>query len=139
MSPPPYTAILLLPLRTASTAYCIYCINFDLFVSKTMSPPPYITILLYPVHTASTASTVYFVHCVSAFTESTGLTFLHQRQCLLHPLQTASTAYCVHCVLCPLCDCIHCIHWFDLFAPRTISHHHIPLIHCILHPLQPLV
>ena len=50
---------------------------------KTMSPPPYTTI---PLRTTSTASS--------------GLTFLHQRQC---------------------------------------PHHHIPVCHCVLHPLPPLV
>ena len=61
----------------------------------------------------------------------------------------------------------HCIHWFDLFAPKTMStppyttiplctastassgltflrqrqcpHRHIPLFHCVLHPLHTLV
>ena len=35
--------------------------------------------------------------------------------------------------------CIQCIHWFDLFAAKTLSHHHIPLFHCIHCILQPLV
>ena len=118
---------------TASTAYCI--LWFDLFVSKTMSLPPYTTILLRPLRTASTvstglnflhqrqcphhnitlfhcvlcplhsaftastASTVYCVHCVTASTESTGLTFLHQRQCPHHHIPLF---HCIHCLLCPL-------------------------------------
>ena len=97
---------------TASTAYCYYCSTastlwcihwFDLFVPKTMSPPPYTTILLHPLHTVSTAST--------------GLTFLHQRQCLHHHI--------------PL---FHCIHWFDLFAPKTMSPP--PYTTVPLHPLH---
>ena len=113
-----------------------------------MSPPPYTTILLCPLHTG--------------FTESTGLTFLHQRQCPQHHIPLF---YCMHCVLHLT---VYCIHWFDLFAPKTMSpqpyttiplctaycvlctastvltflyqrqcpHHHIPLFHCILHPLH---
>ena len=139
MSSPPYIAIPLCPLHTVSkdnvpttiyhysTAYCIHCVLwFDLLAPKTMSSPPYTTI---PLCTASTAST--------------GLTFLHQRQCPHHHipifhcvLHTASTVYCVHC-----------IYWFDLFAPKTmspLSYFTIPLctaycVHCILHPLHPLV
>ena len=104
----------------------------------------------------------YCMHCVLCplCTASTGLTFLHQRQCPHHHiplfyciLRTASTEYCIH--------------WFDLFAPKTMSlppyttiplrtastastgltflhqtqcsYHHMPLFHCILHPLHLLV
>ena len=80
---------------------------------------------------------------------SSGLTFLHQRQCPHHHiplfhciLHTVSTAYCVYCVLHPLRTvyCVHCILWFDLFAPKTMSpppYTTIPLhtaycIYCIL-------
>ena len=47
-------------------------------------------------------------------TASTGLTFLHQRQCPHHHM--------------PLFHCIHCAHWFDLFAtrdnvPTTLYHY----------------
>ena len=77
---------------------CIHCIHwFDIFTPKTMSPPPYTTVYCI-LHTVSTVST--------------GLTFLHQRQCsnhhipllhcVLHTASTVSTAYCVHCILHPL-------------------------------------
>ena len=125
MSPPPYTTILLHPLRTC--IHYVHCVLRPLHTASTASsaltffyqrqcPPHYILLffcihcVLHLLHTASTASTVYCVHCVTASTESTGLTFLHQRQCLLHPRCTVSMAYCihcVHCVLCPLCDYIH--------------------------------
>ena len=59
----------------------------------------------FSMSTASTASTASTVHC------------FHCIYCLLHPLCTASTAYCIH--------------WFDLFGPKTMSHHHVPLFHCI--------
>ena len=97
---------------TVSTAYCVHW--FDLFAPKTMSPSWYTTI---PLHTASTVST--------------GLTFLHQRQCHHHHIPL------FHCVLCllvwPLCtkdnfptttyhySTVYCVHWFDLFAPKTMS------------------
>ena len=125
MSPPPYTTILLCPLHTASTVstglnflyqrqwspppynhystvycihyiHCVHCVLcplcdciywihwFDLFVSKIMCQPPYTTIPLHPLCTASTAST--------------GLTFLHQRQCPHH----IRLFHCIHCILCPL-------------------------------------
>ena len=99
VSPPPYTTILLHPLRTASTVYCIHCIHlFDLFAPKTMSPPPHTTIPLCPLHTVSTA---YCVHCILCplHTVSTGLTFLYQRQCSHHHIPLFQ---CVHCILCPL-------------------------------------
>ena len=107
MSPPPYTTI---PLHQLCTVYCIHW--FGLFVSKTMSPPPYTTI---PVHPLCTASIVYCIHWFDLFapktmspppyttiqlhTASTGLTFLHQRQCPHHHIPLF---HCVHCVLCPL-------------------------------------
>ena len=93
-SPPPYNHY--------STVYCIHCIHcvhcvlcplcdcihwihwFDLFVSKIMCQPPYTTIPLHPLRTASTAST--------------GLSFLHQRQCPHH----IRLFHCIHCILCPL-------------------------------------
>ena len=62
-------------------------------------------------------------------TASTGLTFLHQKQCSHHHI--------------PL---FHCIHWFDLFGSKTTSpppyttiplHPLRPLIHCVLRPLRP--
>ena len=101
MSLLPYTTILLYPLRTASTVYCVHCVLwFDLFAPKTMSPPLYTTILLHPLCTASTASTA-----------SSGFTFLYQRQCPHYhkPL--------LHCTL----HTAYCIHWFDIFAPKTMS------------------
>ena len=73
------------------------------WMQYTADTPPYTTIPLHPLcqlHTASTAST--------------GLTFLHQRQCLyhhtpsfnsihcVHCVSTVSTVYCIYCVLCPL-------------------------------------
>ena len=132
---------------------------------------------IYHYSTASTASTVYCVHCLTASTESTGLMFLHQRQCLLRPLCTASTVCCVHCMLRPLRPlCTVSTLWLHPLNPlvwpfcikdnvpttiyhystarcilRTAStgltflhqrqcpHHHIPLFHCVLHPLHPLV
>ena len=94
------------------TAYCVHCILwFDPFVSKTMSPPPYNTILLCPLHTASTVYCVYFV---TASTESTGLTYLYQRQCPHHHISlfycVLHTAYCICCIL-----------WFDIFVSKTMS------------------
>ena len=80
--------------------------------------------------------------------DTTGLTFLHQRQCSHHHIQLF---HCIHCVLCPLQtastgltfmhqrQCSHhhkpliplhplctvstayCVHWFDPFAPKTMS------------------
>ena len=118
MSPPPYTTILLCPLRNAycirwfdlfepknnvpttmyhySTAYCIhYVLWFDLFVSKTMSPPPYTTILLCPLCTA------YCIHWFYLFAPKNNVptTIYHY-----------STAYCIHCILS-----------FDLFVSKTMS------------------
>ena len=131
---------ILCPQSTASTEYFFHCIHwFDLFAQKTMSPPPYTTIPL---------CTAYCVHRVllplsTASTASTGLTFLHQRQCPHHHISLFHCVYCIHCVHCihwfdlfapktmspppyttiPLCTvyCVHCIHWFDLFAPKTMS------------------
>ena len=106
MYPSPHTTI---PL---CTAYCVHCIQwFDLFAPKPMSPPPYTSI---PLHTASTAST--------------GLTFLHQRQCPHHHIPL------FHCVLCPL----HQLVW-PFCTKDNGPHHHIPLFHCVLCPLHPLV
>ena len=92
----------------ATTAYRVHW--FDLFVSKTMSLPPYTTIPLHPLCTVST-----------------GLTFLHQRQCphhhiplfhcVLHPLHTASTGLTF---------------WYQ----RQCPHHHITLFHCVLHTVS---
>ena len=53
----------------------------------------------------------------TASTASSGLTFLHERQCPHHHI--------------PL---IHCIHWFELFAPKTMSPP--PYITIQLHPLH---
>ena len=97
-------------------------------------------------------------------TASTGLTFLHQRQCPHHHIPLF---HCIHCILHPLCtastastgltilhqrQCPHhhipifrCIHWFDLFVSKTMSllpYTTIPLrstaycVHCILCPLH---
>ena len=80
---------------------------------------------------------------------------VHCRRTITYHYSTASTVFTAYC--------IHCVHWFDLFAPKTMSlppyttiplctvsttstaltflyqrqwaHHHIPLFHCILHPL----
>ena len=118
MSTPPYTTI---PLHPLCTAYCIHW--FDLFAPKTMSSPPYTTIQLHPLHTAST-----------------GLTFLHQRQCPHHHILLF---YCVHCVLSTaftastgLTFCI------KDNVPTTIYHYSTAstayCVHCVLHPLHPL-
>ena len=105
MFPPPYTTILL------HTVYCIHCVHcvlwFDLFVSKTMSPPPYTTI---PLHTASS-----------------GLTFLHERQCPYHHIPL------FYCVLCTAYS-VHRILWFDLFVSKTMSPP--PDTTILLHPLR---
>ena len=98
------------PLCTASREYCIHCIHwYDLFAPKTMSPPPYTTIPLHALNTASTAST--------------GLTFLHQRQCSHY-----STAYCVLCPQSTASTVLTFLH------QRQCPHHHIPLFHCVLCP-----
>ena len=122
MSPPPYNTI---PLRTVSTAYCIHCVLcplcdcihwinwFDLFAPKTMSPSPYTTIPLHPLCTAST-----------------GLTFLHQRQCPYHHIPL------FNCILHPHHHCIHCVLWFDLFAPKTMSLPYTTILLCPLHPVS---
>ena len=105
MSPPPYTII---PLHQMCTAYCVHW--FGLFVSKTMSPPPYTTIPLHPLHTASTSLTF-------STKGNVPITIYHYSMCPLH------TEYC-----------IDRIHWTFLYQ-RQCSHHHIPLFHCVLHPL----
>ena len=78
-----------------STAYYIHCILwFDFFAPKTMSSPPYTSM---PLCTSSTASS--------------GLTFLHQRQCPHHHIPLGT---------------VYCIHWFDFFAPT-------PTVYCVPH------
>ena len=99
-----------------SAVYCIQCIHrFDLFAPKTLSPPPYTTnpshtvtiISLHPLSNASTGLTFFLPKTMSrillhppvlctAFTASTGLTFLHQRQCPHHHIPLF---HCIHCVL----------------------------------------
>ena len=137
MSPPPYTTIPLHPLCTVTT------------------------IKLHPLCTVSTDLT--FLH--QRRCPHHHIPLFH---CIPRPLHTTSTAYCVHCILHPLyplvwpfCTkdnvpntiyhystvstayCIHCFHWFDLFCtkdnvPTTfLSLFHC--VHCILHPLHPLV
>ena len=115
---------------------CVHCIHwFDLFAPKTMSPPPYTTI---PLHTVSSGLTflhqrqcphhhIPLFHCILHLlcTASTGLTFLHQRQCPYHHILL------FHCVLHPLCDCIHCIHWFNLFVPKTMSPPPYTILHSV--------
>ena len=86
---------------TVSTAHYIHW--FDLFAPKTMSPPPYTTM---PLCTASS-----------------GLTFLHQRQCPQHNIPLC------HCVLhtlvwlfCTNTYCVHCVTtaWgVDFFCTNT--------------------
>ena len=147
MSPPPYITIPLCPLHTVyyilwfdlfapknnvpttiyhySTVYCIHYVHwFDLFAPKTMSPPQYITIPLCPLHTASSASS--------------GLIFLHQRQCPHHHIPLS------HCVLCPLRTASSASTGLTFLHQRQCPHHHIPLFncklhHCILRPLHPVV
>ena len=131
-----------------SAVYCIQCIQwFDLFAPKTLSPPPYTTIPLHPLHTVST-----------------GLTFLHQRQCPHHHIPLF---HCIHCVLCTVstvstgltllyqrqcpttiyhystASTAYCIHWFDLFCTKdnvltTIYYYSTAstayCVHCVLHP-----
>ena len=95
MSPPPYTTILLHPLRTASPVFS--GLNF---LYQRQCPHHHITLfhcVLCPLHTAST---VCCVHCVTASAESTGLTFLHQRQCPHHHVPL------FHCILHPLCHLV---------------------------------
>ena len=140
MSPPPYTTIPLCPLHTASTASTVST-SLTFLHQRTMSPPPYITIPLCPLHTASTA---YYIHWFDLFapktmspppyitiplcplhTASTGLTFLQQQTMsplpyTTIPLYTASTG-------------------LTYLYQRQCPHHHIPLFHCMLHPLRPLV
>ena len=111
MSPPPYTTI---PLHALCTAYCFHCIYwFGLFVSKTLSPPPYTTILLHPLCTAST-----------------GLTFLHPRQCPHHHIPLF---YCVYCIL---STAFTASTGLTFLYQRQCPHHHIPLFHWVLHPLH---
>ena len=126
--------------------YCIHCLlhllctastastGFTFFFTKDNVPT---TIYHY-----STASTVHCPLCTTSIA-STGLTFLHQRQCPHHHIPLF---HCVYCVLSTVYY-IHCIHWFDPFAPKTMSpppYTTIPLrllctVHCVLHPLHPLV
>ena len=103
-----------------------HCIHwFDLFGPNTMSPPPYTAIPLHPMHpliwpfcTKDIVPTTIYRYFTMSKT-STGLTFLHQRQCPHHHM--------------PL---FHCIHWLTFCTknnvPTTI--YHIPL-----HPLHLLI
>ena len=70
-----------------------------------MSPPPYTTMPLHPLCTAST-----------------GLTFLHQRQCPHHHIPL------FHCILCPLHTASTGL---TFLYQRQCPSHHIPLFHCI--------
>ena len=80
--------------------------------------------------------TVYCVHCVNASTESTGLTFLHQKTMYPPPyttiplriVSTVSTVYCVHCVTASTKSI-----GLTFLHPRQCPHHHIPLFYCVLH------
>ena len=159
-----------------STAYCIHCFVhpqiwpfglktmphhhiplfhcihwFDFFAPKTMSAPSSTNIPLHPLvshfYTKNIVPTTIY-HYSSASTVSTGLTFLHQRQC---PYHKTPVLYCIHCILCPLCPLhslhplhtastaywVHNTHWFDFFAPKIMSWP--PYTTMLLHPLCPMV
>ena len=104
-----------------------------------MSQPPYTTIPLHPLCTAFTVSTgltflhqrqcphhhIPLFHCI-LHTASTSLTFLHQRQCPHHHI----LLFC--CILHPLRTASTSL---TFLYQRQCPHHHITLFHCILHPL----
>ena len=104
-----------------------HCIHwFDHFAPKTLFPSSYTTIPLHPLeplvwsfYTKDIVPTTMY-HYSTMSTTSTGLIFLHQRQCPHHHI--------------PLFHCIHCVHWFDLFEPKTMSPSQYTTI-----PLHPLV
>ena len=123
----------------------------------TMFPSPLHPLhpFIWPFGTIENVSTTLY-HYSTPSTVSTGLTFLHQNQCLyyhiplFHSVYSVHCIHCIHCILCPLltasADLIfcglktmthhhiplfHCIHWFDLFAQKTMSPNHILLFHCI--------
>ena len=96
------------------------------WMQYTADTPPYTTIPLHPLCPLHTASIV-----------STGLTFLHQRQCPDHHIPP------FHCVLHPLCK--YFIHYLlhllctasiastglTFLHQRQCPHYHIPLFHCV--------
>ena len=77
------------------------------WMQYTSHTPPHTTIPLHPLCLLHTAST--------------GLTFLHQRQCLHHHT--------------PLFHCIHCFHCFHCASTASTVY----CIYCVLHPLHLLV
>ena len=96
------------------------------------------------------------IHCVTASTAFTGLTFLHQRQCPYHhislfplcPRHTVSTGLTfLHqrtmspppYTTIPLHTASTASTGLTFLHQRQCPHHHIPLFHCILHQLRPLV
>ena len=86
MFPPPYTTILLHPLHTASTAYCIYCVLHPLVCSFCTKDNVSTTIYHY-----STVSTAYYIHWFDLFAPKT-MSPPPYSTIPLRPLCTASTA-----------------------------------------------
>ena len=111
----------------------IHCIHwFDLFAPKTMFPPSYSTIPLCPLHPLvwpfctkdNVPSTICHYSTMSTIsTASTGLTFLHERQCPHHHIPLFHCVNCIYCV-----HCIHCVpssHLCVILTQLNISIHAI--------------
>ena len=109
-----------------STAYCIHCVLCPLCTASTSYRIHHV---LYPLCTTSTAST--------------GLTFLHQKQC---PHHLTPLFHCIHCILDLLCTAsigLTFLHQIQLSPPpyTTIPPHPLHIMstvyhmYCVLDPL----
>ena len=85
--------------------------------------------LVWPFGTKDNVPTTIY-HYSTASTVSTGLTFLHQRQCPHHHIPL------FHCALHPLHIVSTASSGLTFLHQRQCPHHHIPLIHRDLHPLH---